>query len=227
MQIISIILIWSAIWLISWSIWIFLLVKKDINYINAPLKTIFYFLALSIITFTLYYNNLYTFFSNLPLKLFPVYFVVIYTLLTIGIYYFSKKIFGKKLLTSHYKKRVFTGMMDYRFLIAKSFDISFQQLFFLCLILSIKKTTSSFWIIVLISGIIFGLVHIPLLKTKHNILSTYFVIFSFFAGFIFAFLMLFLPFGFIYSYFLHWSFYIIIGVIFNIKAIQQNKSFII
>lgn len=213
---------WIALWLGSWYGWIFF-VKKGLHYIKTYRIAAGYFTFLSIIVWMFYRNHLFTFFSHLQIKIFPFYFLSLFFIGVFGIYHYSHKIFGRGLLSSHIERKILTATMDYRFLIAKSFDILFQQILFLSLLVSLKGLLVQNSLIILICGVIFGTVHLPLLVIKHNALAIYFVIFSFFAGILFSYLILFLPYGFIYAYILHWSFYIFIGVVINIWFMKKKK----
>jgi hypothetical protein len=128
-------------------------------------------------------------------------------------------------LEVHHKKLIFFATMDYRFLFSKSFDILSQQLLFLTLVLILKNTIPNPIEIVLLCSAIFGAIHIPLLITKHNIIAPYFITASFLAGGIFSLLILMLPYGFLYAYITHWSFYIIAGLVVNKRQLQKNFSY--
>lgn len=222
MQILRIIISWVILWFGSWYGWI-LLLKKGINYVKTLRIAIFYFLFLSLISYLFYQHHLYLFFSHLPFKLFPIYLLVTFFVISTGIYYFSRRIFDKKVLSSHLERKILAAMMDYRFLLAKSFDILFQQLLFLILVISLREVIPNKEVIILVAGFVFCIVHLPLLVIKYNVLSTYFVVASFFAGLLFSSLILSLPYGFIYSYILHWCFYLFVGIAYNISFIRNMK----
>ncbi len=226
MQTLSSILSWIILWFYSWYGWL-LLVKRGINNVITYRITALYFLFLTILVWFFYHNHLNNFLRNLPFRIFPFYLLICFFAITIGIYYFSQKLFGKTFLAAHRKNNLFSAMMDFRFLFAKSFDILFQQLLFLCLVLSLKESFQNNFLTIISCGIIFGGVHLPLLKIKYNSITNYLVICSFIAGTIFSALMLFFPYGIIYSYILHWSFYVLVGVWVNLKMSKQNKQIVL
>ena len=223
MQTLLVIINWILVWLAGWYGWLFLL-KKGINHITTYRIAGWYFLFLSIASFLLYHHHLQIFFSHIPMKLFPLYFLGTFFIGICGIYYFGQRIFDKKVLSSHFDKKILAAMMDYRFIFAKSCDILFQQLLFLSLITSLQDVLSHHGEVFLLSGLVFGLVHLPLLIIKYNTLAIYFVIASFFAGILFSFLIVSLPYGILYSYMLHWCFYLIVGLAYNMHIKRKIKT---
>lgn len=224
MQIVTTIVAWILLWLGGWSGWIFL-IKKGINHIKMYRIASVYFLLLSFLSFRLYHDRLNIFFSHLPIEIVPFYFLIFFFATIFSVYYLSRKIFDKELLSSHINKKVFAAVMDYRFIIAKSCDIFFQQLLILSLIISLQQVILNTFFVIIISGVVFGLVHIPLLLIKYNSLAIYFVLAAFFAGALFSFLTLSLPYGFMYSYMVHWSFYILVGITYNIRIKRKDKIY--
>ncbi len=217
------ILAWLLLWFGGWYGWVKML-KRGMNYITSYRITTLYFIFLSFISWRLYHGHLSAFFSSLPAKVMPIYFLIFFFVLLVSIYFFSHRIFDKTLLASQFNRKIFAATMDYRFLFAKSFDILFQQISFLILVLLLKDVVVGTGTIVIFSGLIFGIVHLPLLILRHHVLVPYFVIASFFAGIIFSFLIVTLPYGFIYAYCLHWSFYIGVGIYYNMHILKKRKK---
>lgn len=213
--------VWITMWFCAWSVWLFLQ-HRNINYVKAYRLTVLYFLLLSVICWKLY--RLDGFFSLLTPKPFPLYVLFCFFSLFIVLYFFAKRLFDKNLLNSHLENRLYFAAMDYRFLISKSFDILFQQLAFIGLVLGLSKVFGPDWQIIFLVGIIFCAAHIPLLKTKYNRIAPYFIFASFFAGIIFSSFILSFPYGFVYSYIFHWCFYVLAGFVFNIRKASRIKK---
>jgi len=216
----KIILGWIFLWLTGWYLWLFLF-KKGLNYIKTYRLSALYFFVLSTISSFLYRNHLTNFLFKIPIRLFPLILIPIFYILLFGIYYFSQKIFDKKILRSHFNKNILVAMMNYNYIFSKSFDILFHQLLFLCLVLSLGNIISNNSLVIFTSAFAFGLVHLPLLFIKYNRLAIYYVPASFLAGLIFSSLIIIFPYGFVYSYMIHWNFYVLVGLIYNIR-IRKN-----
>ena len=220
MNLIFSLLEWLVIWGVSWFLWIYLL-KRGINYVDSFRFTIFYFCSFSILAWIVFNNYLQAFFFRMPIKLLPFIGLILFFVVTTIVYTHAKRILSKELISSHKKSLIFFATMDYLFLFSKSFDIFFQQLLFLTLVLIFRVSFGNSANIVLFCAVLFGAIHLPLFITKHNILAPYFVIASFFAGGIFSWLILSFPYGFIYSYIFHWMFYVVAGVVFNRKVLLK------
>lgn len=225
MKFLQILLSWILLWFTGWAVWL-MLIKRGINHVVTFRISSLYFFSLFLVTVFYYNYRLKTFITNLPIKVFPFFFLFFFFIILTCLYYYSNRIFNKEILMSHKEKYMYFATMDYRYLISKSFDILFQQIALLCLILSLRELISSSFQIILLVGVIFGLIHIPLLKTKYNKIAPYFIIASFFAGVVFSFLILLLPYGLIYSYAIHWCFYAIAGLLINIRSSRRQKYMI-
>lgn len=212
-----------TIWFIGWGIWVFL-VKKNLNYVKTYRIATIYFLFLSIIVLFFYKPYLTFYFHNFPFKLFPFYIVILFFLISSAVYFFAKKIFGNNFLSLHLANNLFFATMSFRFLLAKSFDILFQQLLLLSLVLSFRTEGFNILQIISLVTIFFGLSHVFLLGIRSDKITFWFVLASFFAGAIFSSLILLSPYGFIYSYLIHWSFYIAIGIFLNVKLFKLKKN---
>lgn len=214
---------WLTLWFGSWSIWLYL-VKKGINYIQTYRIALFYFLFLCLVVWRVYKPPLTIFFLSIPLNIFPFYLLAIFFIIASGIYYFSRRIFDKEMLHIYkHKPHFFFAAMSYKFLLAKSFDIAFQQLLFLSLVTSLSQWLHP-WQIITTSALLFGSVHLPLFVIKRTSVSVYFTCFSFIAGGLFSTLILTLPYGFVYSYIVHWSFYISAAIMLNMHVVKKRQQ---
>ena len=223
MQITILLASWFSLWLSVWGVFIFLL-KRGVNYIQTFRLVVGYFLCFSFLAAYIYKPFLFPFFAHLPLKILPFSLLLLFYLLAFIIYAVGKKIFDKEILEENKQQWMFFATFDNRFLLSKSFDILFQQILLLSLVLFLQNFIQSNLLIILITGIIFGSMHLPMLKTKHNRIAPYFIFFSFLAGVFFSFLILFLPYGFLYSYITHWLFYIFAGIIITRRSSRKRKQ---
>jgi len=221
MHITGLLIGWFLLWILAWSIFLFFL-KHGIDYIQAYRTIIGYFLCFSLLVAYIYSPFLTPFFSHLQFKIFPVTLLVLFFSFAFFIYSVGKSIFDKDILEKNKRQMIFFATFDFRFLLSKSFDILFQQTLLLSIVLILKSFILSKGLVILVTGISFGLVHLPALKIKLRKFAPYFIFFSFLAGLFFSFLIIFLPYGFLYSYITHWLFYIFSGVLF-VKHISRKK----
>jgi hypothetical protein len=109
----------------------------------------------------------------------------------------------------HYSLRI-----EIPFLITKTFEILFQQLFFvLCISYLFENNLSKLSDALAFGGYLF-LIHVPLLFVLHGFLAPLLVASSLLGGFIFAVCITSLRDGFTWSYIIHYSFYVFIGLIY-------------
>lgn len=94
------------------------------------------------------------------------------------------------------------------YLFATSFNVLYQQTMIFILVDLISNFISNNLYTVLFLGFFFGLVHSPVLLMKEIKIRKEVFTLSIFAGAVFAFIMLNFKFGIIYSFILHFSFYI-------------------
>lgn len=108
--------------------------------------------------------------------------------------------------------------IDWRRFISKSADILAQQVFIILIVLFLRDAGLSLLQIPLVFFVLFGILHIPLIVSESGIWRWVFsgivVVFSF--GF--PVLILTVHYGFVYTYLLHWLFYIVMSLSFWLCA---------
>lgn len=217
------IIIWIFLWTIPWLLFYWFLNKHHINYIHHFWITSCFFLGIAILIFLLFQNNFKPFIVNFIN--FPFYLLIVFYILAFSIYFLSGKFFTRSI--AYWKGQsttfAFAMLMDYRYLIAKSFEILFQQISIILLISFLLEAKLNLLQLIVIFIAIFGMSHIPAALVKKNNIRWYvlFTLASFLSGIIFPLLIIKIHYGFVYSYIMHWSFYIIAGVLINMR---KNKN---
>jgi len=100
------------------------------------------------------------------------------------------------------------------YFLPKSIDILMQQLLVVAMVLSLSFQKYSLRAMSILCAILFGGAHLFLIFEGQTLLYvTVFTVSAFVAGLCFPYLILRVKNGFIYSYFLHWSFYAVVIVL--------------
>lgn len=148
-------------------------------------------------------------FDLIPLAIFLAFF-----LFFLLVYKFLPRWFKKpeKLIKAH-PNELFL-LLDYRFFAAKSFDILFQQTGIVLMAVMLFEMWFSLPAITVFLAILFSVLHLPLLKTKGSAFGAYFALAAMVGAVIFPTLIIQVNYGFVYSYLVHWSFYIFSAVLF-------------
>lgn len=195
--------------------------KMDINMINNHIYSSVYFLFWSIVLFLVFepwLTGLVDDFNIAP--------IIILVLLFLGsgfTYYLLKhKLKPPKKLMKRYPKEKFLTL-SYRYLFSKSFDILFQQMAVITAVIMLAKAGVDFTTLTIGFALVFGFLHARIVQKEGNIGWIY-VIASTFAGLIFPFIILNIDYGFVYTYILHWMYYLLLGVYFWIKSQRQIET---
>lgn len=96
--------------------------------------------------------------------------------------------------------------------VAKWSDVAYQQVMLVCVLTALNSLSISTKEKVVVSSIGFALLHFPLL-VLFGWRGFYFIVPSIFAGFIFTYLILHYKRGLFYSFAVHLSFYLVLGII--------------
>jgi hypothetical protein len=203
MQNFFVLIAWFILWFSCWGLFNSTLAQKGINHQDKFYFSIVFFLFLTLIP--LFFIK-HFFLVNLSLISFQTIFIPLFFIfISFPIYFFINFHFSQKIL-------------NYRYLLSKPFDILFQQLMILLLIFLLQKYISSPFSLVVLFGLIFGLIHSPILIFKKNKWGKILFTSSFLAGLIFPLIIISFPAGLLYSFSIHWLFYLIIGTIYNLKT---------
>mgnify|MGYP000350859647 CR=1 FL=1 len=135
-------------------------------------------------------------------------------LLIFMIYLFSNKFLKKPInFIKKYSDITFLTL-DYRFLVSKSFDILFQQILIISLVMMLNQEGLSTLAISLIFAVMFGFGHVPILKIHKGLFGYFYLVASLISSFLFPYLIINYTYGFIYTYIAHWMFYTNSGIFF-------------
>jgi len=105
--------------------------------------------------------------------------------------------------------------LDWRRVISKSADIAAQQVFIVVLVVGLKDAGLTLPVLILYFFLLFALLHVPLIASERGRWPS-----LVFAGAVVAFsllfppLILFVPYGFIYTFLIHWIFYMTLALTF-------------
>ena len=214
-------IIWIFLWFFGWFGW-YLIPKHKRDYINNYLIVSLYFCAISLILIYIFRNPLDTLTKNL--SVFPVIILAGFFVLNFLTFFLSNTFLRKpiefidKYSTVHYLK------MDYRYLLSKSFEIFFQQILIVSLVLLLHENGLSVTWITIIFVCMFGFGHIPMLKLCEGFFGTIIFTAGIFSAFLFPYLILIFEHGYIYTYILHWFFYTNTGLLFWILKSKPVKE---
>ncbi|MEX0690132.1 MAG: hypothetical protein WD471_01305 [Candidatus Paceibacterota bacterium] len=200
-----------VIFLGAWEFWI-PKEKEGKNHIDNYLLTSGYFLFFAFILILIHIDRLKTVFVEFTLTPFIV--LAFSFLLFILIYKsFNSRFKRPERIITKYPEESFL-YMDYRFLVSKSADIIFQQIAIVTMVIMFQEAGMSLPLMIISFGLIFGLIHIPLVRTKGGVFGAYFVLAAALSAIFFPVLITQIDYGFVYSYVVHWLFYILSAVIF-------------
>lgn len=185
------------------------LAEVKVNYIKHFLKiSILHFLATILVIFVFRDTFSRHFAANIWILL--LLFVMIVLAINI-VYFFFKSPFKQSIADYHERRGSCTFSLNPHYTISKSFNVLFQQTIVLASIYSLLDMGLKACQIVILFAVVFCIAHIFLVDHKKPY-TLFVIIASFFGGGLFSFVILFLPFGFIYSYLLHWLFLISLGI---------------
>jgi len=203
------------IWLVAW-IAIRLIFenfsRKGKSFTDDYVKTSLFFLFISIFTVIIFrqmFANYLVNFSITPVVLLVILFAAdAFTYQIMNSKYDCRNKFAKAKSPNAYLS------MDYRYLIAKTLDILYQQLLIFVLVMILASTNLIPALIILLFAILFVAAHIISLRILGSFFGKYFIVASLAAGLIFPTLILYVNTGLVYSFLVHWIFYTLSGVFF-------------
>lgn len=190
---------------------VFPLSPRSINYISEYKKaTICYMLAncaAVVIFFPLLVPYIY------PFQLFPVLLLILWYVLLFAFYrYFQKKqLLDLDMITQYQKKGWYFPAMANRYIITKTGNILLQQILGISVVsLLLHNGLSRTQVLITIS--VLGIItHVYLLKRGIKI-ALYFIFAAAVAGIVFPYILMTVLYGFIYTFILHWLFYLISAI---------------
>jgi hypothetical protein len=199
-----------VVWLAGWGV-AFWLIKRGITYVERYLVTSFVFLSFSALLIVLFRRRFETL-TGTPTAL-PFLLLFLVVMITLGLYAVCPRYFSRPdaLIARHPEE--FYLRLDYRYLVSKSFEVLFQQLVIVVLTLLLAATGLSMMGIVLAFLVLFGLMHLPMLRIVGRGPGVYYTIAASTFAVVFPILILRVHYGFVYSYAAHWFAYMLAGAL--------------
>lgn len=204
------IILWVFAWMLVTTISNLVLIRNGYTYAKSPEIITPYFLFFSVIGF--YYWNLKNKLSHFAEYTKQSLFISGVFALTILICYLLKEVLplSTEVLAKVPENKLELPQFSNNFMISKFAEIIFQQIYILALLHALKSHSDDDVKTIKIFTLFFTLIHVPLVVIL-GWQAFYFIIPSFFAGFIFSYLLLKYRYGLVYSFAVHIGFYIALG----------------
>jgi len=208
------VLVWLLVWVASWGLY-GLMLRRQINYVERfPITSVF-FLTISILIAILFRGTLAQVVTGFVI--FPFIAIAFAYVLAIAIYYLSHRYLKKpeRLIAENPHEHFLA--LDYRYLTSKSFELMFQQVMIVLLILTIHSLTTTMVNVMVIFGVVFAVAHVPiyrLIGTSSKKFKLVYFVASLMSAIVFPLLILRVSYGFVYSYIIHSSFYALCALFF-------------
>ena len=213
----------SVIWLSVWAFFVLYLQPQGIDYINHYVITSVYFLMVIVFLTTVFKEQIGKYVDKFsPRDLLAM---SLFSLCVIITYYFIGLLSEGSVLNDIRYGFPQILHLNEKFLITKSFEIMFQQTFFMISIYYLFNDNISDYIDMIIFGLFSLVIHIPVLFIDGSMGKILFA-FSFFAGVIFSYCINKSKKGFIYSYMIHFGFYVLLSSVFWLGGYKYMLSLI-
>lgn len=204
------IILWVLAWMLVTTISNLVLIRNGFTYAKSPEIITPYFLFFSVVGF--YYYDLKNKLSHSADYLKQSVFIFAVFILSMFICYFIKELLplSPAVLDKIPENKLELPQFSTQFMISKFAEIIFQQTYILALLHALKSHSDNDLKTIRVFTIFFTLIHVPLVVIL-GWQAFYFIIPSFFAGFIFSYLLLKYRYGLVYSYAVHIGFYLVLG----------------
>lgn len=213
----------SIIWLSVWAFFVLYLQPQGIDYINHYLITSVYFLLVIVFLTTVFKEQIGKYVDKFsPRDLLAM---SLFSACVIIVYYFIGLLSEGSVLNDIRYSFPQILQINEKFLITKSFEIMFQQTFFMISIYYLFNDNISDYIDMLIFGLFSLVIHIPVLFVDGSMGKILFAV-SFFAGVVFSYCINKSKKGFIYSYMIHFGFYVLLSSVFWLGGYKYMLSLI-
>jgi len=197
----------ALIWFGVWAFFIEVLQIQGIDYTNHYIiTTVFFLLVITGLTsaFREQIGHYIEKFTPRDLLIVSVFSAVM------ALIYFLVNLFFVEPLGISTASYPFVLRIQESFLVSKAFEIMFQQAFFIICVYYLFNKNVAGWKNVLLFGIFTFSLHIPVLFVP-NAMGKTLLLSSFFAGVIFSYCITKFKKGFLYSFMIHYAFYVLLG----------------
>ncbi|MDB5237360.1 MAG: hypothetical protein JWL88_462 [Parcubacteria group bacterium] len=194
------------IWTVAWGVFGYCALMRGTNYVRGYVKTTIYFLTVGACTAALFWRSLSSFIQ--PIQWQAVGILIVFMSLQLCLYMILFRKFPRDAdYFLQYPMREYLSVNPRR-LVSKSADIFAQQVFIVLIIISLRNIDLSLTQVTLWFGLLFALMHIPPIAREWGewpalTFSGAVVLFSA----LFPTIILTVPYGFIYTFIIHWLFY--------------------
>jgi hypothetical protein len=200
-----------VIWMVVWLTFVLYLQPQGIDYVNKYIITCLYFLVIIVYFSFAFKRQIGEYVDKFSPK--DLLSMVIFAVTVIITYFVIGLLSENSPLNLNRYELPQMLWLDEKYLVTKSFEIMFQQAFFMLSIYYVFDEKISDYIDMLIFGLYCLILHIPVLFIEGSMGKILFSV-SFFAGLIFSYCITKSKKGFIYSYMIHFGFYVLLAVIF-------------
>ncbi|MCA9726495.1 MAG: hypothetical protein KC729_02365 [Candidatus Eisenbacteria bacterium] len=202
---------WAASWVLGGAIFV-LLVRRGVTYVDYYGVTAIYF-ALATVAVAVPFRHVL-----LPLahQLRPIHAVLLAIVVGLHVWVYRwlpRRIPRPEALIRAYP-HVYWLRLDPRYNVSKPFEILFQQVLFIALVLILAGTG---WNRLVWNGaliVMFGALHVPIIPMVGRYFGLYYLWSSMVAALVFPAVILAAPDGFVYAYLLHWLYYLASSIYF-------------
>ena len=200
----------ALIWFLVWAFFIVVLQEQGVDYSNHYLITSVYFMLVISSLSSIFRKEIGAYVERFTPK--DLLIVSVFSAAMALIYFLVNQfiVIPSGVDVSHLP---FTLRMNESFLVTKAFEIMFQQTVFIIGIYYIFDNDVSRWVDMLLFGLFALLIHIPVLLVPDSIGKILLSV-SFFAGVIFSYCITKFKKGFIYSFMIHYCFYVLLGALY-------------
>ncbi|MBI5046076.1 MAG: hypothetical protein HZC14_03725 [Candidatus Niyogibacteria bacterium] len=203
------IFIWLFLWFLFWGVFVYYLRPRGVDYTARYIVTSVYFLAAAAIIAHLFWDYFRGLISGFTIM--PFYALGVALIFDAALYFFVNRHKDvSDFIASHHQTPFL--LMDYRYIIAKLSNIAFQQSLIILLALLLSSNGFRMSGITVAFAILFVSGHIPMLRLDGRGIGSFFIVAAACAALFFPFLILRVPYGFVYAYIIHQAFYMLSGL---------------
>ena len=186
------------------------LVGKGIDYISRPIVTSLYFGVMSLAAVAIYYRDIFNHLATPAYATLAVSFLFLVVLIL-----FPKLLKGSDGLSviSKNNRNVFFLRMSYSYILSKSVEILFQQVVVFTLVIKLAGIYPDPFAVIGIFAILFTAVHLPITAFIGFKFGMIFTVAAALSALVFPPLILGFGGGFVYSYIIHWLFYLLLTLL--------------
>ncbi|HUD44753.1 MAG TPA: hypothetical protein VMR41_04380 [Patescibacteria group bacterium] len=128
----------------------------------------------------------------------------------------------QNILQKYEAKKFYFASMSYRYIVTKSFNILTQQVGAISIIAMLKDLGFSNQLVMLLFALIFGLSHLYLFK-RDFFFGAVTTTAAFLGGFIFPVIILNVQYGVVYTFMLHWLYYLTLAAYLNLTSVTSKS----